>query len=154
MAADSKYSVACPPLRNACGTKSGARIATTLNPYATATPSPISVNMFRLRLAIERQPRTSSGQPHQSTTGVASANCTQAAPCPARPPGDRPAIPAISKTTSGRVSASAIQKRRRMSTSSGSGPSDATGIAASSAMPHFGQLAGTGLSTPGHIGQT
>ena len=62
-------------------------------------------------------------------------------------------MPAIAYRTSGTVSASAIQKRRPMSRSSGSSPASATGSADSRAMPHFGQLPGTSLSTPGHIGQ-
>ena len=42
----------------------------------------MSVNMFRLRLTIDCQPRTKKGQPHQRTTGVASANSIQGRTCP------------------------------------------------------------------------
>ena len=46
--------------------------AKTLKPNAAAVPSAISVNMFRLRLTMDCQPRTKNGQPPHSTTGVAS----------------------------------------------------------------------------------
>ena len=42
-------------------------------------PSAISVNMFRLRLTSDSQPRRKNGQPPHSTTGVASASWTQIA---------------------------------------------------------------------------
>ncbi len=41
--------------------------------------------MFRLRLTIDCQPRTKNGQPHQSTTGVASTSSIQIAGRDARP---------------------------------------------------------------------
>ena len=37
-------------------------------------PIAISVNMLRLRVTSDCQPRSKNGQPAQSTTGVASAN--------------------------------------------------------------------------------
>ena len=37
-------------------------------------PIAISVNMLRLRVTSERQPRAKNGAPAHSTTGVASAN--------------------------------------------------------------------------------
>src|SRR3712207_6990333 len=39
--------------------------------YETATPRPMSVNMFRLRLTTELHARSKNGQPPQRTTGVA-----------------------------------------------------------------------------------
>jgi hypothetical protein len=109
--------------------------------------------MLGLRWTIERHPLCSSGQPHQSTTGEASSNCSHGTPSGPIRAGSDPNIAAISTTTSGRVSASAIQNRRRMSTSSGSSAASSVGIAASSAIPHLGHVPGKSLSTPGHIGQ-
>ena len=40
-------------------------------------PTAISVNMLRLRVSSDCQPRTKNGQPAQSTTGVAKANWIQ-----------------------------------------------------------------------------
>ena len=40
-------------------------------------PIAISVNMLRLRVSSDCQPRTKNGQPAQSTTGVAKANWIQ-----------------------------------------------------------------------------
>ena len=40
-------------------------------------PIAMSVNMLRLRLTSERQPRTKNGHPAHSTTGVVRINCTQ-----------------------------------------------------------------------------
>ena len=40
-------------------------------------PSAISVNMLRLRVTSDCQPRSKNGQPAHSTTGVAKANCSQ-----------------------------------------------------------------------------
>ncbi len=82
------------------------------------------MNMLSCRVASERAPRTSSGQPHHRTTGVASANWAQGPPvAPLRLAGSQPAIPAIASAKSGAVSASETRKRRRMSRSSGSSPS-------------------------------
>ena len=44
---------------------------------ATPVPSAISVNMLRLRVTSDCQPRSKNGQPAQSTTGVANASCSQ-----------------------------------------------------------------------------
>src|SRR5665213_1081739 len=43
-------------------------------------PSAISVNMLRLRFTTDCQPRTKNGAPAHSTTGLASANCSQTKP--------------------------------------------------------------------------
>ena len=153
IAADSKYRPVDSPWRKACGTSCGTITASALKPYATATPSAISVNMLKLRERSDRQPRCSSGAPHQRTTGVASANCSQPLVGPASGRGNAPSMPPIASVMSGTVKTTAHPRRRRMSTSSGSSPAVATGTARSSAMPHLGQAPGTGLSTPGHIGQ-
>ena len=86
-------------------------------------PIAISVNMLRLRVSTDCQPRTKNGQPAHSTTGVAKRELDPvreradrrsrgrrrcARPSRARPPG--------------RVSARPIQNRRVMSASSGLGP--------------------------------
>ena len=62
-----------------CRTKFAAAPARYLSPTAaTATPVPmaISVNMLRLRVRNDCQPRTKNGQPAHSTTGVAKKNCS------------------------------------------------------------------------------
>ena len=59
------------------GNNPGAIVATTLKTYAAPVPMAISVNMFGERCTIDCQPRSKNGQPHHSTTGVASANCSQ-----------------------------------------------------------------------------
>ena len=61
--------------------------------------------------------------------------------------------PPISKTTMGSVSASPIQNRRVMSTSSGFGPASAVTASGSSAIPQIGQLPGPSWRTWGCIGQ-
>ena len=76
-AAGSKYTATAPPMRNECGKRSGASVATTLKPYAAPTPSAMSVNMLRWRLTSDAHPRTKNGQPPHSTTGVASASSIQ-----------------------------------------------------------------------------
>ncbi len=154
IAADSKYRPVVSPWRNACGTTCGNITASALKPYATATPSAISVNMLKLRERSDSQPRCNSGAPHQRTTGVASANCSQPLAAPLSARGNQPSMPPIASATSGTVNTTAQRNRRCMSSSSGSSPAVASGTARSSAMPHFGQAPGTALSTPGHIGQT
>src|ERR1019366_3231095 len=52
----------------------GANVATTLYRYAVPEPSAISVNMFKLRVRMDTQPRSKSGHPPHKTTGVATAN--------------------------------------------------------------------------------
>src|SRR5271154_788351 len=114
---------------------------------------PISVNMLRLRLTIDSQPRTSSGLPAHSTTGVARASSTHvraAAGIKLRPA----IVPDISISISGTVSATLIQKRRVMSASSGEGSSPALTTRGSSVMPQIGQLPGSERTICGCIGQT
>ena len=71
-AAASKYTGGAPPWRTPWGKAPGASMAKTLQPNAAAVPRAISVNMFRLRVTRDCQPRTKKGQPPQSTTGAAS----------------------------------------------------------------------------------
>ncbi len=52
-------------------------MATALKTNAAPTPMVISVNMFKLRVTMERQPRAKNGQPAHQTTGRVSANCSQ-----------------------------------------------------------------------------
>ena len=105
------------------GRDPGASAATTLKTNAVPVPSAISVNMLRLRLTSDAQPRSKNGHPPQRTTGVASASWTQTRVRPpsqdaeANQPGT---ISAIESSKSGTVSARQIQNRRVMSTSSGS----------------------------------
>ena len=62
-------------------------------------------------------------------------------------------IGAIAKTKIGTVKKTPTAKRRLKSWSCGSGSSPVKSGFRSSAMPHFGQMPGESLSTPGHIGQ-
>ena len=62
--------------------------------------------------------------------------------------------PPIASTSSGTVSATLIQNRRVMSTSSGLTSSSAVAVRGSSAMPHFGQLPASSRTISGCIGQT
>ncbi len=52
------------------GEDSGKNVATTLDRYAAPVPSAMSVNMLRLRFAIDFAPRSKKGYPPQRTTGV------------------------------------------------------------------------------------
>ena len=77
-AAASKYTGTCPiASRTVAGKRPGATTATTLSPKATATPSPMSVNMLRRRVTSERHARSKNGQPAHKHTGVASASSIQ-----------------------------------------------------------------------------
>ncbi len=131
----------------------GATTAIRLYPQATPTPIAISVNIFRLRFTTDCQPRTSNGQPHHMTTGVASASSIHPrsaglSQCP------KPGIACpMAMTTSGAVSTKLIQNRRVMSRSSGSSSSSAVTVSGSRAMPQIGQLPGRSLMTCGCIGQ-
>ena len=57
-AAASKYTATSPCNRKDSGKTPGKSVATTLYTYATLTPSPINVNMLRLRFCTERTART------------------------------------------------------------------------------------------------
>ncbi len=116
-------------------------------------PSAISVNMLRLRVTTDCQPRTKNGQPAHSTTGVASISCSQFEVCwpmewlsPVR-------CPPISSTNTGTASARPIQNRRLMSISSSFGPASALASNGSSAMPQIGQEPGPTWRISGCIGQ-
>ena len=141
-------------MRNASGKMPGATVATTLNSHATPVPIAIRVNMFRLRVRTEAQPRTKNGHPPHSTTGVARTSWIQleavaeTASCKAgirsRP---------IAKTTTGMDSATPTQKRRVMSRSSSDGPVSAVTMTGSRAMPQIGHAPGPGCRISGCIGQ-
>ena len=129
----------------------GKSTATTLASQATPVPIAINVNMLRLRVTSECQPRTKNGQPAQSTTGVANSSWTQLEAA-----GDSACrfsmCPPISSPNTGTVRTSAIQKRRVMSASSGSGPASVDAISGSSAMPQIGQWPGPGWRICGCMG--
>ncbi len=157
-AAASKYTATAPAwLRNACGNTPGSRAATTLYPYATATPRPISVNMFRCRVTTERQPRTKNGHPPQSTTGVAKTSWTQVSSGCGTNPASGPPLGSISDMAmakTGSVSTALTQNRRRMSVSSGFSSSSTVTVRGSSAMPQIGHEPGSLRTISGCIGQT
>ena len=114
----------------------------------------ISVNMLKLRVFSDIQPRSKNGRPHHSTTGVASINCAHCIVFIDRPRGSnegaRSAV--IASTKTGNASARPIQKRRLISINSWFLSSTAI-LRDSSAMPHLGQLPGWSCTTSGCIGQ-
>ena len=107
------------------------------------------VNMLRLRLTTEAQPRWKNGQPAHSTTGVDSANWIQMESCGGTRSSQAEAgmWPPISSTNTGSVRA---QRRSRtagvMSASSWLGAASAVPSSGSSAMPQIGQLPGPVLA--------
>src|SRR5260221_662924 len=111
--------------------------------------------MLRLRLTIDCQPRTNSGAPAQTTTGVASAisshgiidaGIARSTRCPE-------IMCDISRAGSELASATLIQTRRVMSASTGAASSSAVLTRGSSAIPQIGQLPGPGRTISGCIGQ-
>jgi hypothetical protein len=154
-AAASKYSGGAPDsLMNDAGRTSGATVATIENSQAAPVPSAISVNMLRLRVTTECQPRTKNGQPAQSTTGVASTSWAHAtAACGKNRIGliAGKSSPSIDQS-SGTVSTTPIQKRRVISMSSWFSPSSAVGASGSSAIPQIGQAPGASRRISGCIG--
>ena len=118
-------------------------------------PSAISVNMFRWRFTTDAQPRAKSGQPHQTTAGVASANSIHSiariewARCSGCP-GIMSDIPSAS---TGSASATLIQNRRVISASSGFASSPTVTVRGSSAMPQIGHEPGPERTICGCIGQ-
>ncbi len=150
-AAASKYTAALPWARKSAGKSPGATVATTLYPYAVATPMPISVHMLGLAVRIEAMQRTKKGHAPHSTTGVASTSCAQLRTV-AGMAGTSDA-PHIARTRVAADSGSVHQKRRRKSTSSGFSSGSAVGITGSSAMPQMGQLPGASRRICGCIGQ-
>ena len=111
--------------------------------------------MFGLRFTTEVQARSKKGRPAQTTTGIAQASCSQfeTAREIGSPPAPR-AISVIASANTGNPIAAAIQKRRVMSISSTFGPSSGVTVRGWSAMPQWGQGAGSVSRTFGHIGQT
>src|SRR5579863_1766124 len=103
--------------------------------------------MFGLRLTTEVQKRWKNGKPHQTTTGVASANSIQG-----RAKRVRNILP-IEKITSGVVRIAATQNRRVISRTSGFSSSAAVTVRGSSAMPQIGQDPGSRRTISGCIGQ-
>ena len=83
-------------------------------------PMAMSVNMFRLRLTIDAQPRSKNGRPQYRTTGVASRSSTQAIrrAGAARAASRAGTIPDIAIRRSGAVRTQPTRKRRVMSLSS------------------------------------
>ncbi len=112
--------------------------------------------MLRLRLTIDCHPRTNSGAPAHSTTGVASTNSihVRVDAAIARASGWPGIMSDISISISGSASATLIQKRRVMSISSGDVSSPALTMRGSSVMPQIGQLPGSERTICGCIGQT
>ena len=112
--------------------------------------------MLSLRVTSEVQARTKKGHPHHSTTGVASTAWDH--PYHAGPSQSRASSPGtislIAITSTGRVSVQATASRRRMSASSGLGPSSGSAARGSSSMAHSGQLPGASRTTAGCMGQT
>ena len=86
-------------------------------------PMAISVNMFGLRFTIDAQPRTNSGQPAQSTTGVESTRPIQFVSLGStRPPSPMPnTMSPMASATTGSDNKAPIRNRRDMSASSGFG---------------------------------
>ena len=107
--------------------------------------------MFGLRFATDAHARWKNGQPAQSTTGVAKANCTQIASLAGS--NGEPRWLAISSTNTGTASARPTQNRRVMSRNSWLGAASADTSTGSSAMPQIGQLPGPICRTSGCIGQ-
>ena len=123
--------------------------------YATATPSPIKVNMLRLRFTSDCQARTKKGHPPHSTTGVASASSNHP-----RPPDDarrsrgRPGSRSpMAIAASGTVRTTPAQNRRVMSISSGFSASSAASRG-SSAIPQIGHVPGESRTICGCMGHT
>ena len=130
--------------------------ASVLASQAAPVPTATSVNMLSLRVTSEVQARTKKGQPHHSTTGVASAACDH--PYHVGPSQSRASSPGtislIAITSTGRDRTQATARRRRMSASSGLGPSSGSAARGSRSMPHSGQLPGVLRTTVGCMGQT
>src|SRR5580704_8385109 len=143
-AAGSKYSASSQPWRSDSGKIPGATVAIKLYKYAAPAPAPISVNMFRLRFAIDAQARSKIGHPAQSTTGLASANSSHGQCAPTN-------IIASNTVAAGTLS----QNRRNMSVYSGfTSSTDArVKLTGSNAMPHLGHEPGPICRTSGCMGQ-
>ena len=149
--AASKYTPTRPPARKASGKIRGASVASTLYVNADATPMPISVHMFGLRVRIDAPQRTKNGQPAHSTTG---ADRTSSIHDVTRGANGAKRCAPIASATPTTVSGSVHQKRRVKSSSSGLRSSSSDGISGSSAMPQIGQKPGAERRICGCIGQT
>ena len=118
-------------------------------------PIAISVNMLRLRVTSDCQPRTKNGQPAHSTTGVAKRELHPVRQRRLDPDRAQPARCApISSTKTGSVSDQADPEPPRhvgeFGIGSGCRPSTISG---SSAMPQIGQEPGPTCRISGCIGQ-
>src|SRR6478672_8831923 len=141
-------------MRKESGNKPGARVATTLYSQATPVPIAISVNMLSFRVRTDTQPRVKTGQPAQSTTGVASTSWAHDdADGETTSPRAGTRWPPISSRTTGTDRASATRNLRVMSVSSGLGPVSAVASTGSRAIPQIGQAPGPYRRTSGCIGQ-
>src|SRR5438552_14554550 len=117
--------------------------------------------MLRRRVTNDFHPRSKSGHPPQSTTGVASRSCSQASRSTIEPPilarkiNLAPYISAIAWAINGAARIKLTQSRRLMSFNSA--VSSAAGAAetanGSSAMPQIGHAPGLSLRTSGCMGQ-
>src|SRR5438128_2532482 len=116
-------------------------------------PMAISVNIFRLRVTSDCQPRTKNGQPAHSTTGVANRNCSQFDHVWPSSMWRLVRWPPISSVRTGIVSRSPTQNRRVIAASSGFGAAPAEATSGSSAMPQIGQKPGPACLICGCIGQ-
>ena len=109
--------------------------------------------MFRLRFTTEAQPRSNSGHPAQSTTGVASNSSIHGIQRPsARCTGIPRKNSDMPSRNSGTVNTRLHQNRRLMCSSSGF-PSSSETVRGSSAMPQMGQKPGSLRTICGCIGQ-
>ena len=139
--------------RKEAGKIPGATVAMTLNSHAMPVPIAMRVNMFRLRVRTEAQPRTKKGHPAHSTTGVARMSWSQTeARAEIRSCRKGTKWRPISRITIGMVKAVATQKRRVMSASSGLGPVSAVTVTGSRAIPQIGHGPGPGRRISGCIG--
>ena len=113
------------------------------------------MNIFRLRVTTDRQPRSKNGHPPHSTTGVLSSSCNQPwGPEPSHCTSGTPIMGNMARRRSGTVSMAATRSRRAMSVSSGSSAcSPAWAVFGSNAMPQMGHVPGPTCSTCGCIGQ-
>src|SRR5712692_8131567 len=111
--------------------------------------------MFGLRFTIDCQPRTKNGQPPQSTTGEARANCIHDhTVIDARRPKGAPGIKSLMPIANTGIDKTTLnQNLRRMSTSSWLSSSSREAVRGSSAMPQIGQEPGASRIICGCIGQ-
>jgi hypothetical protein len=110
--------------------------------------------MLGERLRSDAQNRWKKGSAAQSTTGVASTNCSQpSSGSPIQCSKGSPTMPPIARSRIGTASAALTQSRRVKSMSSGLGPSSPVITAGSSAMPQIGQAPGPSRMISGCIGQ-